>query len=321
MRNAFNSVSRQRVFEAVRRRCPQAAFWFESCYSHHSKLFIGESLLGSQRGLQQGDPCGPAGFCWAVHDVLEAIEEFVEWQAWYLDDGVLVGTPEQLHNALETLISGMSLCGLEVNLDKCVIWGPAFSDPALLLPVESKLRAIPVVPWRPGTGIQVLGVPVCFPGDDAYARHVWGKRADKVCKILRVLEELPQAHVQYTLLRYCLAACRVMDLLRGCPIGHATEECKRFSIELRRCMDHILGAPCTDDQWSQASLAIRCGGLGVTDPEQQRPAARMSGLLNFVQNGPRVLGIEGTTDFVPIDVPETVSRLQLVVQENSMLQA
>ena len=108
--------------------------------------------------------------------------------------------------AIDCLKARAALCGLEVNLAKCVLWGPAFNDPRLQIQNSSLLWSIPVVPWRVGTGIQVLGVLVCFPGDDTYAKHVWGKRVDKVSKILHVLEELPQAHVQYTLLKCGLSA-------------------------------------------------------------------------------------------------------------------
>ena len=35
----------------------------------------------------------PGGFCWAMQDIYEAIEDGVEWQSWYLDDVHFGGYP------------------------------------------------------------------------------------------------------------------------------------------------------------------------------------------------------------------------------------
>jgi hypothetical protein len=69
--NAFNSMFRASALDSVRRRCPSALPWLESCYSQHSRLFCGKSMLPSARGAQQGDPCGHALFAWGLQDMLE----------------------------------------------------------------------------------------------------------------------------------------------------------------------------------------------------------------------------------------------------------
>ena len=70
-RNAFNSVSRVQVLAAARKHCPEAVTWLESCYAAPSALYYGKEILRSERGVQQGDPCGPAAFAWAVQDLAE----------------------------------------------------------------------------------------------------------------------------------------------------------------------------------------------------------------------------------------------------------
>ena len=105
----------------------------ESCYARPSALYCGQSVLRSERGVQQGDPCGPAAFAWAVQDLAEDLSAFVTWQAWYFDDAHILGTPLQLHQALQFIRDRAAAIGLELNLAKCQVWGPVFPcDPRRL---------------------------------------------------------------------------------------------------------------------------------------------------------------------------------------------
>jgi len=130
---------------------------------------------------------------------------------------------------------------------------------------------------------------------------------------MKVLGTFPESHVQYTLLRQCLSACKVNDLLRACPIDEAQEECQEMSWQMRKTMGTIVGAPLSEAQWEQATLAIRCGGLGISDPVAQRPAARLSGITTFLQQGPRYLGMTMEDDMVPEDTAECVAQMEVKV--------
>jgi hypothetical protein len=310
-KNAFNSTSRQKLLDNLAARCPEAMPWFRTCYSVHTPLHVGSTTILSQTGLQQGDPCGPAGFCWAIQDICEALEDICEWQGWYLDDGILMGTPAQLATALQLVVRMAADRGITLNLPKCLLWGPAFAEgmPATLQE-QCLLRQVPVHPWQTGSGIKVLGVPVCFPTDDGFARKVWTQRRSKVQRILAVLKHLPQSHVQYTLLKYCLSACRVNDLMRACRIDDALAECHGLSCDIRQALEAILGNPLTTPQWQQATLAIRCGGAGIQDPEGLRLAARMGGLATFLREGPHTLGILLADDLIPKDTTLVLHRLR-----------
>ena len=245
--NAFNSLIRVRLLNSVKERCAQALPWFATCYSKHTPLYCKEEVIWSKKGIQQGDPCGPAGFCWGVHDICEALEDKVEWQSWYLDDAHLVGTPEQLHMAFQVLGQMAEERGLAVNLGKCRLWGPAFSKGMpIAIPQNSALRHTPVIPWGPKSGIQVLGIPVCFPTDNDFANSIWEKREAKVKQATNVLDCFPQSHIQCTILRYCLTACKVNDLLRACPITAAESVCARISNHVWRSFEQIVGSPLSD---------------------------------------------------------------------------
>ena len=151
--------------------------------------------------------------------------------------------------------------------------------------------------------------------------HVRRKRLQKVEQATNVLQVLPQAHLQFTLLRFCLHACRVNDLLRACPIGMAKPEVLRFSKVIQGTLEGMMGVSLTPAQWSQATLAIRCGGLGIGDPVRLRAAARLSGLVNFLKQGPRCLGIERTKELVPLDTVACIGEMVERVGEMAPLLA
>ena len=42
--------------------------------------------------------------------------------SWYLDDGIIAGTEEELYESLEILATHGNKCGLELRRDKCELW-------------------------------------------------------------------------------------------------------------------------------------------------------------------------------------------------------
>ena len=70
--NAFNSVHRAAVFEAVADHCPDLLAFTESAYGSPSHLWVGEDrVIASAEGVQQGDPLGPLLFCLALDKPLK----------------------------------------------------------------------------------------------------------------------------------------------------------------------------------------------------------------------------------------------------------
>ena len=100
--NAFNCVDRSAVLHAVRRVVPELVPWADFCYRNPSRLRLDDKLLLSARGVQQGDPLGPALFALAIHEaVMKAKREVqrthrdgVDFTVFYLDDGVVAGSDQ-----------------------------------------------------------------------------------------------------------------------------------------------------------------------------------------------------------------------------------
>ena len=112
--NAFNSINREPMFVEVRRRISSLSAWMEFCYSSLPLLHLGLKTIHSCCGVQQGDPLGPLGFSLALHPAIKCIRTEVPGlilKAWYLDEGTLMGSPEDLAAALCIIEDERSLSG------------------------------------------------------------------------------------------------------------------------------------------------------------------------------------------------------------------
>ena len=60
--NAFNSLHRSDMLQAIRDRAPELFLYCHSAYAQPSLLFYGSDIVMSQEGTQQGDLLGPLLF-------------------------------------------------------------------------------------------------------------------------------------------------------------------------------------------------------------------------------------------------------------------
>ena len=87
LENAFNSVRRDCILEAIDCNVPAAFPYTLSAYGAESFLFYGERQIMSALGAQQGDPEGPALFSDTINQIIQQVQ--TELNLWYLDDGNL----------------------------------------------------------------------------------------------------------------------------------------------------------------------------------------------------------------------------------------
>ena len=90
----------------IRARVPSLCAWFKCCYGIQPILHLGDEVIRSCSGVQQGDPLGPLGFALTLHPVVERIKSEIpnlQINAWYLDDGTLCGSPSELATALKII--------------------------------------------------------------------------------------------------------------------------------------------------------------------------------------------------------------------------
>ena len=117
--NAFNSVSRQHLFQEVRSNIPSLSHWIECSYGSQPFLLLDDKIIKSCCGVQQGDPLGPLGFSLVLQPIIQKIRNQVpnlKVNAWYLDDGTLCGSPADLAQALDIIESEGPSCGLHLKI-------------------------------------------------------------------------------------------------------------------------------------------------------------------------------------------------------------
>ena len=123
--NAISSVSREHIFSSLCPTLPGLSPWIKRCYCSHSILLLGDHSLLSCCGVQQGDPLGPLCFALTLQPVIERINRDVPnllCNAWYLDDGTLSGTRQDLAAAMKIIEEEGPFRGLHVNRSKSLLY-------------------------------------------------------------------------------------------------------------------------------------------------------------------------------------------------------
>ena len=150
-----------------------------------SFLKFGEFVLESATGVHQGDPLAGLLFCLVLMSVVDAIEEEVPTltlNAWYLDDGHIIGTKVELAQVVDIIVRegeprGLTLSRaatvLPPSSPKSVVWssmdglGEVDQDPLQ--------RGIPKV--RAGEGIAEAEKPKIFRVATFYEQKLSGRSA------------------------------------------------------------------------------------------------------------------------------------------------
>lgn len=211
---------------------------------------------------------------------------------WYLDDGNIVGKRSQLEEVLRLLAEEGEKVGPCLNFTKCKVWGPGVNgEEAMAVDGAQGLAVVPHVPWAPGNGLKVLGLPVEYPHSTDFRRSALKAVVEGMEDACFILANMGDPQEQHVLLRFCMDACRVMFFLRGVDCSALQEVVEQASRCVRRTMDDILGHPAmTDEQWAQATLPIRrpMAGLGLKDPMVVMAPARVAGVVSFLTRAPQL---------------------------------
>ena len=240
----------------------------------------------------------PLLFALSIHDAIRSCPE-VPAHFWYLDDVTLIGDLASLRECLRHLVPRLAASGSIVDTAKTHLWGPGVPDRRVLesLDPTDPLFGLPVIPYDPGSGIEVLGCPIPRPGSAQFTRDCAESsvaRNDAACRLLSLF---PDTQIQHSLLRHCLDACRVNFLLRVCPAGPLNDIWLRADGVIRNTLDTVVRTPLSDHQWSQAGLPLSQGGLGIRTASATMGPARIAALHNWYSKAESQLGLRDTIHF------------------------
>ena len=250
--NAFNSIDRSVLFQEVRSKIPALSPWLECCYGAQPHLLFGDYTILSCSGVQQGDPLGPLAFSLVLHPLVERIQREVPGlllNGWYLDDGTLCGSPEDLLSALAILEEEGPSRGLHLNHSKSLLF--LLTDPSCPLPQD-----IPTT----SEGFVLLGAPI---GPPEFCRSVVRERIEKIGDSVKLLSLLEDSQSEYSLLRSCLSLPKLLCALRTTSPDILLPVISEFDSLIFDALSDLVGGALP--MWSRlkAALPIRLGGVGL----------------------------------------------------------
>ena len=249
--NAFNSVRREKVFDAVKKFIPNLFPYVHSAYATESILWWDETQIISSEGIQQGDPIGPLLFCLIIQGLVSDLKS--ECKVFYLDDGTLGGSLQVLSKDLKYIEEEGWKLGLHLNVSKSEVIA---SDQSV---VGNLLSEFPGLRFTHPSKATLLGSPL---GMDAMA-PILQSQIESLQLIGDRMHHL-HAHDSLTLLHHSFSIPKLLHVLRTSPA---------FKSPLLGTWDHMLRSIVSKitninfqpnaPSWLQATLPVYAGGLGI----------------------------------------------------------
>ena len=254
-KNAFNSIRRDKMLEAVKLHTPELFPFIYSCYSTSSSLYFHDTIISSAEGVQQGDPLGPLLFCLVIFPLTHS-----EFRIFYLDDATLGGNEADVCDDFKMIEREAAAVGLELNHHKSELICADQAGLALLHLAPDLCRV------RPNTAT-MLGSPIGSSVDEALL--------DKVETLRKMKSRLSLLSSQdaLILLRHSFAIPKILYILRTAPCF--SSPCLAvYDAELRSTLSEVLNITFScESVWSQATLPVCFGGIGVRRASQLAPSA------------------------------------------------
>ncbi len=330
MKNAFNSVSREAVLRAVRKRAPHLLDLVTRTLAHRSRLWLHQSCrpdggpdkasIWSTQGVRQGDAISPMIFSLVMEDALDDIRAALgEREAAsalimaYLDDVSIRAPYHVICRVLAVAKDVFAKYGLTLNPTKCVI----FETPRAKATVDAHRQATGAAGPRyqlgpPGPdateltrsdedGYVVLGTPV---GTDEYVlrklrEKVNDLRAD--AEALTLLgHDLLEPLMALSLVRSCFAH-KIRHLARTVPprlmlpvsteFDDLTADTVLGILRERGSLDHEADASYLDLARRRIFRAVFKGGLSIRSTAVAVQAAYTAGTLQALPAAAHIVSL------------------------------
>jgi hypothetical protein len=259
--NAFNSVDRNSMLNAVLSRFPGMFGWVQYCYGVGARLYAGCETIEAFAGCQQGDPLGPLLFALVLQPLLLRLrDEFGLTVGAYLDDLTVAGPSHRVSDAVRWLRVEGPRHGLHISPSKTVVWSPSGHD-------LTGNGLFDDLTHSTEDGVELLGGAVSTSA--TFCAAVIAKRVDKCIATMHRMLELNDPQLCLLLLRSCEGMPKLVYSWRTLPPEYLQEAATRFEAELVEALRWIVagdGPHFGPFQRRLATLPVSMGGLGIAMP-------------------------------------------------------
>jgi hypothetical protein len=192
---------------------------------------------------------------------------------WYLDDGTIAGNTQTVLADYQEILKALESHGLAINPTKCELHliNPLTEECKDAL--ESFQSITPGVKLVDKANLTLLGAPIYPEGIEA----VLESKIENLELMAGRLSKIDRHSALY-LLRNCFAMPKLTYFLRSSPCFLKPNILKRYDTIIKDALVKILNIQLPEEAWSQATLPVAKGGLGL------RPATEvaLAGYLSSV---------------------------------------
>ena len=265
--NAFNLVSRDQFIQQTHLEIPEMSNFTSWCYGVANPLITsGGTHLAATTGVQQGDPLGPFLFCLVLRNLIDHLKDKfpdLKQSVWYLDDGLLVGSPELIGKVFSEIMTKGGEFGLSLNPKKCVAYSETMDN---LSELDSSII-------KDTNGIILLGAAI---GNSQFVKEYADALVDKAISLLEKIRKLADSQLELVLTRACASAVKLNYLLRTTPTHLIWDAIGNFDDELSEQLNHIAGTTLPSDIRKLWALPITLGGFGFPECKDLGPIAYLA---------------------------------------------
>ena len=270
MKNAFNTISRKCCIDQVKNHIPQVQKWIQWCYSQPSRLLLGEHVIMSESGVQQGDPFGSLLFAMGLQPILIELKSQLDLDLFYAyeDDIIVAGNYQDVAMAFKLLKEKCSEIDLELKNDKCEL--------ILLSQQNHNLSLFPDdIQVLENGEFEYLGAPI---GSQNFCNKYVESKVRKLDTLFNKIPDMEESQLGYFLLKNCMSFGKMVYLCRVTPPSLHIDALKMFDDRIRACFETISGIHANDLQWNKATLGIKLGGIGFRKSQVHCNAAYIASL-------------------------------------------
>jgi hypothetical protein len=268
IKNAYNTLRRSVIANAVNNRLPELSRWFNWAYATPSPLLApdGTCMHMCGTGVKQGDPLASVLFCLGLHEALEAMHRRFPLCTILadMDDVTVLGPVDSMPEVVRTFGQDIARLGMTLNTVKCLRMD-------LHQSAEDTLD-----------GLRIMG---SYVGTDTYQLRKLTELFDGIQTTLdRIVTEEPA--VALPLLKYCVNAKPVYAARTTRPDlfhSHADSFDQRVDHALLRIAGHSI-ATMPEVTATLRTLRVVDGGLGMHRIDGIKSAAYVSSLLASLTN-------------------------------------